>query len=145
MQSLTVWVDGSSRPDGSGWAVISPSERLVVRGDYPGATNQQAELAAVIQAVYRYGPQITIVTDSMYAIGCFSKWYQRWLKNGWRNAKGDPVENRQLIELGLQHRANEAQYRHVSGHSGDTYNDMADHYAKHSYKRPGDTDWHVVM
>lgn len=144
MQRLQVWTDGASNKQGSGWAVICPQLRTIVRGDLPGATNQQAELAGIIQAVNRYGPHITIMTDSKYAIGCFSEWYPRWLQNGWKNAKGKPVENLSLIQLGLQLKANEASYIHVKGHSGDYYNDMADHYAKSGYLRPMDQGWTIV-
>lgn len=145
MQPIEVWTDGCCNKNGSGWAVICPQQQIILRGEIPGATNQQAELAAIIQAVNRYGPNIIVRTDSKYAIGCFSEWYHRWLKNGWKNAQGKSVENIPLIQLGLQLRVNEVKYIHVKGHSGDFYNDMADYYAKNAHLRPNDSDWTIMV
>ena len=129
---MEVWTDGCANGNGSGWAVIIPSHKLIFRGDFPGATNQQAELGAIIQAVYKFGTNIVIYTDSMYAMKCFSEWCQRWLINGWKDAKGKPVKNRQLIKLGLQLGANKVKFVHVRAHQGNIYNEMADYYCKNN-------------
>jgi ribonuclease HI len=130
MERIFVWTDGCCNKEGSGWAVICPSQKLILRGKFPGATNQQTELAGVIQAVNRFGSYLTIHTDSMYAIGCFRDWFENWQRNGWKNAKGKPVENQPLIRLGLQLGADKAIFQHVKGHSGEIYNEMADYYCK---------------
>ena len=130
MERLAIWTDGCCNKNGSGWAVICPNQRLVLRGKFPGATNQQAELAGIVQGLNRFGSNLVVYTDSAYSIGCFSKWHENWVRNGWKNAKGKPVENQPLIKLGLQLGASSALYRHVDGHSGDLYNDMADYYCK---------------
>ncbi|KAI1640706.1 ribonuclease H-like domain-containing protein [Biscogniauxia mediterranea] len=76
-------------------------------------TNQRAELTAMILALewalarYRQlgsRPRLVvrIRTDSRYAVGCLSGvWAFRWDRNGWRNARGVEVANRDLIERAL--------------------------------------------
>jgi|UniRef100_A0A6C0IYV8 ribonuclease HI len=142
MERISIWVDGCCNKEGSGWAVICPSQKLILRGKFPGATNQQAELGAVIQAVNRFGSYLIIYTDSMYTIGCFRDWFENWQRNGWKNAKGKPVENQPLIKLGLQLGANKAIFQHVKGHSGDQYNEMADYYCKGGLLK--DSGWTLI-
>lgn len=142
---LSVWVDGCCNKNGSGWAVIIPSQKIIYRGDVPGFTNQKAELSAVIQAVHRFGHNLHIITDSRYVMGCFTEWYHRWLRNGWRNANGKSVENKQLIDLGLQLGVQRATFEHVDGHSGNIYNDMADYYSKHKYLKSEHIEWTLIQ
>ncbi|KAI9045873.1 uncharacterized protein KD926_005816 [Aspergillus affinis] len=77
---------------------------------YPRPTNQRAEITgiilALIQALKRhqelYGRpsfRVTIYTDSKYAIGCMNEWIYKWVENGWINAAGNEVANRDLIEM----------------------------------------------
>jgi ribonuclease HI len=60
-------------------------------------TNNRAELFAIIRALEETSQnsveEIIIKTDSKYCIGCFSKWYKTWERNGWKNSKGEPVVN----------------------------------------------------
>jgi len=141
---MQVYTDGASNKNGSGWAVIVPSLQKIVRGDLPfGSTNQQAELSAIVQAVHCFGTQITIYTDSKYSIGCFKDWWQNWMRNGWQNSKKQPVKNDALIKFGLSLGANQVQFVHVRGHSGDYYNDMADYYASNSTLREKDVGWTI--
>lgn len=41
---------------------------------------------------------VTIYTDSKYVVGCMRTWIYKWVKNGFLNAKGVEVVNRDLIE-----------------------------------------------
>ena len=67
-------------------------------------TNQKAELTAVIRAlqlVHRRNiscAKISIFTDSDYAVKGLNEWIPRWRSNGYRNAKGRPVVNRDLFK-----------------------------------------------
>lgn len=72
-------------------------------------TNQTMELLAVIQALKiiddkidrnEINPKIIVIcTDSTYIINSITKWYGNWIKNNWKNSKGDDVENKDLIQL----------------------------------------------
>lgn len=79
----------------------------------PAPTSQRAELHAIIIALkhaikergYLNGNpymEITIHTDSKYAHGCMTEWYRKWQNNGFRNALGYEVVNRDLIEKALE-------------------------------------------
>ncbi|KAJ0422236.1 ribonuclease H-like domain-containing protein [Aspergillus carlsbadensis] len=74
----------------------------------PPPTNQRAELTAIIlaleKALEQYDkmlthPQfyVTIHVDSRYAIGCMTEWIYKWKRNGWVNAAGFTVVNKDLI------------------------------------------------
>ncbi|CAJ2501168.1 Uu.00g040210.m01.CDS01 [Anthostomella pinea] len=72
-------------------------------------TNQRAEIVAIIialeWALERYDDlngyprlQVTIHSDSRYAVGCMTDWIYKWSQNGWVNARGNDVANRDLIQ-----------------------------------------------
>ncbi|KAE8329958.1 ribonuclease H-like domain-containing protein [Aspergillus sergii] len=76
---------------------------------YPPPTNQRAEITAIIFALEKAldkferldtNPylEVKIYSDSRYAIGCMTNWIYKWTKNGWTNAAGNEVANRDLIE-----------------------------------------------
>ena len=80
---------------------------------HPVPTNQRAELTAIIIALEHAietrdeldnGPymHVTIHTDSRYAHGCMTVWYRKWQSNGFINALGNEVVNRDLIERALE-------------------------------------------
>ncbi|RKF57274.1 Ribonuclease H [Golovinomyces cichoracearum] len=75
----------------------------------PTPTNQRAEITAIIialeEALERYDRlrmapllDVTIHSDSKYAIGCMREWVAKWCQNGWINAAGRAVANRDLIQ-----------------------------------------------
>ncbi|PYH29101.1 ribonuclease H-like protein [Aspergillus neoniger CBS 115656] len=41
---------------------------------------------------------VTIYSDSTYAVICMEKWIYKWISNGWMNRKGIEVANRDLLE-----------------------------------------------
>ena len=71
-------------------------------GGEANTTNNRMELTAVIEgfrALKRDGLEIQVFSDSSYVMNCFrDKWYVNWQKNGWKNSKKQPVENRELWE-----------------------------------------------
>jgi ribonuclease HI len=58
------------------------------------------------------------------------RWPDRWQRNGWRTAKGEPVANRALweglIEQAARHRVT---WRKVAGHAGNPLNERVDRLA----------------
>jgi ribonuclease HI len=75
----------------------------------PSPTNQRAELHALILgqewALEHYDElgtlnplEVTIHSDSNYAVACMDEWRNNWVTNGWKNSHGGPVANRDLIE-----------------------------------------------
>ncbi|KAH9928081.1 ribonuclease H-like domain-containing protein, partial [Fomitopsis serialis] len=112
----------------------------------PGVqTNNRAELIAIVR-VLETAPhdkrQLLIKTDSQYSINCFQTWLPGWIAKGWRNSKGEPVKNRQLIQYLsalLDQRALEGQkvrLQYVRGHAGEEGNEGADFLANVGVTRP---------
>jgi ribonuclease HI len=58
------------------------------------------ELALQEARGLRFNPHVdvTISSDSKYAIGCMNEWISKWYNNGWVNSAGNAVANRDLIE-----------------------------------------------
>ena len=78
----------------------------------PPPTQMRAELTAIELAIDRVLAQrakldrnpllnVTIYTDSKNAHDFMTVHYQKWEQNGWRNAKGNEVANRDVIERAL--------------------------------------------
>ncbi len=60
------------------------------------ATEHQAELKVLIEALKRLNRlcNLSIYTDSAYLAAAFNQgWLENWIKNDWKNSKGDPVAN----------------------------------------------------
>lgn len=100
-------------------------------------TNQRAELTAVLRAldIAPRHREVTIYTDSKYSIDCVTNWYKNWEKNGWVNAKGKPVENRDLVQ-DIREKIEEREilgkgtyFVWVKGHANDAGNIAADRLA----------------
>jgi len=95
------------------------------------------EITAVLEALRSIGrteaPVLTVVSDSTYVVRCFQdRWWEGWLRRGWRNSQGKPVANRDLWEPLLHEvldRDREIAFRWVKGHSGDRWNDFVDELA----------------
>ncbi|WP_242848403.1 ribonuclease H family protein [Sulfobacillus thermosulfidooxidans] len=133
-----VYTDGAcannQAPGGQpgGWACV-----FVDGPSYSGAeartTNNRMEMTAVIEAL-KHTPKdadVIIFSDSAYVINAFQQnWFAGWEKRGWKNAKGQPVENqdlwRQMLDL-VKDR--QVRWTKVKGHSGNKYNEMADRLA----------------
>lgn len=63
-------------------------------------TNQRAELTAISRAL-DIAPRhrdVTIFSDSQYAIKCVTVWCINWRRNNWMTSDRKPVENKDLIE-----------------------------------------------
>ena len=88
-------------------------------------TNNKAELTAILQALIdRVGDlenkkKLKIYSDSRYSIDCLTKWYKAWEKNDWKNSKGSPVLNKEIIQGCLEitkGRESQISFIHVRSH-----------------------------
>lgn len=105
-------------------------------------TNQRAELAAIKEAciIVQHNfmkKNVVILSDSMYSINCITKWYKTWQSNNWLNAKGNPVQNKKLIQEILTNKTSNIQFNYVAAHQSKNStnkhafgNNMADKLAK---------------
>ena len=153
-----IYCDGSARNNGyenavGAWAyvVLNDKEEILAQNykAVKGATNQQMELMAAAEAleylVYNElvvpFDKVEVITDSAYLHNCVKqKWYVNWQRNGWKNAKKEPVANKELWERLIQFfEMPEINFTKVKGHAGrrdkhEYYNDMVDKMAQEASK-----------
>ncbi|KAL2835982.1 ribonuclease H-like protein [Aspergillus pseudoustus] len=119
--TLEIFADGGCRGNGQpgsigAAAIIYRQRKHRYRGARtftlprrPTPTNQRAELMAIILALESACDKcrdlntyprvdVTIYTDSRYAVDCMNQWIHKWRNNGWIGSSGNPVKNRDLIE-----------------------------------------------
>ena len=134
MVNIRVYTDGACRgnPGPGGWGWVVP-DGAWANGFDPDTTNQRMELRAVLEALRTIEGPVEVVSDSTYVVNCFrDRWWEGWLRRGWKNAKKEPVANRDLWEplIALyRERGDEIAFTWVKGHAGDEYNDIADRLA----------------
>ena len=95
-----VYTDGACRgnPGPGGWAWVVPDEQSD-SGGAPQTTNQRMELTAVLEAVRSLEGPLEVFSDSTYVVNCFrDRWWEGWIRRGWRNSQKKPVANRDLWE-----------------------------------------------
>jgi ribonuclease HI len=90
------------------------------------------ELTAVIEALklIKPGEAATIYTDSEYVRKGITEWLPNWKLKNWKTANKKPVKNRDLWSLldTLNHPGIE--WRYVTGHAGNPYNEECDRIAR---------------
>jgi ribonuclease HI len=117
---MKIYVDGGCRGNGQPGSIGAAAAVVKLRFGrqkaytrilprYPRPTNQRAEITAIILglelALQKFDElhtnprlKVRIYSDSRYAIGCMTDWVYKWCRNGWINAAGNEVANRDLIE-----------------------------------------------
>lgn len=128
MENIRIYADGAcsgnqQKENTGGWGSILElgETRKELYGGEKDTTNNRMELTAVIsafEALKKDGLNVDVFTDSSYVANCFiEKWYEGWIKNGWKNSKKQDVENQELWKrlLELTNRHNVTFYR-VKGH-----------------------------
>ena len=128
MAILKIYTDGAcsgnqNESNIGGWGCVleyAGREKELWGGEVD-TTNNRMELTALIEAlkaVTKDGQTVEICSDSSYLVNCFrSHWYENWEKNGWKNSKKQPVENRALWEELLSlYRKHRVRFFLVKGH-----------------------------
>ncbi len=68
-------------------------------------TNNTAELSAIVVAIkmveeyLEVGEQVTIYSDSIYAIRCCGEYGEKMSARGWKGKKGKPMPNAELVQV----------------------------------------------
>jgi ribonuclease HI len=135
---VIVYSDGActGNPGPGGWAalIIDGGEEREISGSETPTTNQRMELTAAMAglAAVPGRRRVHLSSDSAYVVNCFrQRWWAAWEQNGWRNAAGQPVANRDLWErLIIETRRHDVIWHKVKGHSGEPLNDRVDALAR---------------
>lgn len=132
---ITAAADGSAlgNPGPAGWAWYVDDDCWAA-GGWPHATNNQAELKAVLElfrATAHLDDELLVQCDSQYVINAVTKWMAGWKRKGWRKADGAPVLNLDLLqELDAALVGRRYRFEWVRGHIGHTLNEAADSRAR---------------
>lgn len=94
----------------------------------PPTTNNYCELLALYHAVKEARSTCTIFTDSEYSLKAVTVWYKSWIKNDWKTSTGKKVSNQKIIKkiINLLKEKKYIQIKHVYGHQGNKWNELAD-------------------
>jgi len=138
MKHYTLYADGSSLDNGKphargGWAFICVPKNDEFNtyqgsGGVKGATNNQMEITAVIEAFKYIGSDpafVEVVTDSNYVVKGASEWLPGWIKKNFKDVK-NPDYWKELIRVARPHRI---KWTWVKGHAGHKYNEECDRLA----------------
>ena len=145
--TFEIYCDGSTRENGQensvgAWAWLVHEGGNVFKHDCQAekdTTNQRMELTAAAEALetvfHEYATpfdRVIVYTDSAYLHNCYTqKWYRNWEMNGWKNAKKQPVANRDLWERLIKYfEYPEVEFVKVKGHAGNHYNEIVDTMAQ---------------
>ena len=124
----------SAGPGGYGIVVLDDNENLITTYSHKenNTTNNRQEMKAIIWETIHYGKHnLTIYSDSSYAINTFETWMYSWYKNEWKKSDGRQPENMDLISAfyDLMQQGYKVKFKKVKGHSGNKWNEMADDLA----------------
>ncbi len=145
-EPIIIYCDGAcsgnqSKTNVGGWGVLMKYKRHLKElwGGERNTSNQRMELTACIKALEEIKSKekpIEIYSDSAYLVNCMhQQWYVRWERNGWKNAKKQPVENKDLwMRLLELLNVLDVKFHKVEGHAGVALNERADELAQKGIK-----------
>ena len=135
-ETAVIYTDGacSGNPGPGGWGVYFKwgDHEKELYGAEKVTTNNRMELTAAIMALesLKRPMKVDLFTDSSYVRNGIRSWIAGWKRNGWKNAKKEPVKNadlwRRLDQAAAEH---DVEWHWVRGHSGDPGNERADRLA----------------
>ncbi|MFD2615107.1 ribonuclease HI [Paenibacillus gansuensis] len=142
MREVTIYTDGacSGNPGPGGWGAIlmAGDKRKEISGGEKHTTNNRMELQAVIEALNRLKQPcaVKVYSDSAYLVNCFQQnWISGWIRKGWKNSKGQLVENQDLWKALLDlMNIHKVEYIKVKGHSDNEFNNRCDELARAAIK-----------
>ena len=139
---IEIYTDGacSGNPGPGGWGAVLlyKEHQKKISGGEANSTNNRMEMRAIIEAlkILKKPREITVYTDSKYAMDGITKWIFSWKKNGWRTANKKPVKNLELWqELEEEINRHQISWKWVKGHDGNHFNEMADELAREAVKK----------
>ena len=144
LPQVTIYSDGACDPNpgSGGWAAIllfpdrQPQELV---GGEPQTTNNRMELKAALEALRSLPAphRVHLYTDSEYLRRGITEWLPLWEKRNWRTTENTDVKNQEFWEpLAIQLERHQIIWHWVKGHTGNRWNERADHLARSAIPRP---------
>ena len=129
--TVKIYTDGGCRgnPGIGGWGVfIDHDGGSEYNGFAENTTNNQMELTAAIMGLLHAPSDVDILlhTDSQYVIKGITEWHKGWIRNNWKNSKGQPVANRELWNQLISFTSPRVRWQWVKGHNGHPGNEAVD-------------------
>ena len=140
-----IFTDGacSGNPGPGGWAfiVLDIDDVIIKSGGSKVTTNNRMELKALVESLkYALESEHTffrILSDSAYVVNSINNnWVSKWKLNGWKTSEKTEVKNKDLwaqyltLMRYMQEANKKVEIGKVKGHDGNTFNEMADKYAR---------------
>jgi len=143
VQEVTLYTDGacSGNPGKGGWGAILlyNGNKKELSGAEPMTTNNRMEMTAIIEGLRQLKRpcRVRVCSDSAYVVNCFRQnWIGYWRRNGWKNSRNKPVENRDLWEKLLELMdIHQVEFVKVKGHADDPWNNRCDELAREAIRR----------
>jgi len=143
MKEVEIYTDGACSgnpgPGGYGAILFYGEHQKEISGGEKATTNNRMEIQAVIEALQllKEPCKATVYSDSAYVVNCFQQnWLKGWLRNGWKNSKGQPVENQDLWQsLWALMQKHTVAYVKVKGHSDNKWNNRCDELAREAIRQ----------
>ena len=138
---LEIYCDGGCRGNQSdenvgGWGayLLWGGHEKRLHGGEAYTTNNKMELMAAIEALRAITDKSVptdVFLDSAYVLGGITDWIHGWMQKGWKNAKKEPVANKELwLELWAEkEKFADISFHKVKGHSDNVGNNIADELA----------------
>lgn len=145
LRDVTIYTDGacSGNPGPGGWgAVLMAGDRVKELSGYdPVTTNNRMEITAAIEALraLKVPCRVKLYSDSAYLVNAFrQRWLENWQRNGWVNARKQPVENQDLWQELLRVMApHQVKWIKVKGHADNPHNNRCDELARAAIANKG--------
>lgn len=138
---VELFTDGACKgnPGPGGWGALLryQSQEKMLSGAQLLTTNNRMELTAAVEGLKALKRPCTVdlYTDSQYLRQGMNTWIHTWKRNGWRNAKKEPIKNidlwQELDTLAIKH---QIKWHWIKGHSGHPENERVDALANEAIK-----------
>ena len=141
IKRLEIYCDGGCRGNQQdenvgGWGayLVWGEFEKRLHGGEANTTNNKMELTAAIEglrAVIDKNVPTDVFVDSAYVLGGITDWIYGWMQKGWKNAKKEPVANKELwLELFAEkEKFADISFHKVKGHADNVGNNIADELA----------------
>lgn len=103
--NILIYADGGAKPNPNGeggWAALTICDGQIeeMSGAESDTSNSRMKLMAAYMALESLedASKVELHIDSPYVKNGVTRWMAKWIENGWRMTKGQPVQNQDLWE-----------------------------------------------